>query len=160
MRYRLGSGSFATMIRRSEPEGAGDWFEFSVSRFGPGDDAAAAPAGAGDAAPAGAGETTLVGAIWFPRRDPGVPATLADGGGTWTEFWDNNGPVLVPVPLWMVRVDPPVANGTTPAEGVTLRYSRMPNSVIDWDPERGQVVTTIGGSTTRGASGPRTLRIR
>ena len=142
--YRLGAGSFATVLRRAEPDGDGDWFEFLVERL------------AGAEAPG----TTRVGAIRFPRRNPVVPAALADGGGSWTEFWPNNGPKLLPVPLWEVRIDPPVANASTPAEGVTLRYSRMPNSVIDWDAARGQVVTTIGGDTRRERDDPRTLRLR
>jgi hypothetical protein len=144
MEYRLGAGSFATVLRRAEQDGDGDWFEFLVERLGHGRPP----------------DSTLVGAIRFPRRNPLVPAALADGGGSWTEFWPNNGPVLLPVPLWTVRLDPPVANGTTPAEGVTLRCSRMPNGVIAWDASRGQVVTTIGGDTLRERDDAQTLRLR
>jgi hypothetical protein len=137
--YRLGTGSFGSVLRRAEQEGDGDWFEWSLQRMD--------------------GGTTAVGAVRFPRRQRHVPASFADGGGTWTEFWDNNGPVLRPVPLWTVRFDPPVANGTTPAEGVTLRYSRMPNSVIRWDRAARQVVTTIGGDTERTGDEVQILRL-
>jgi hypothetical protein len=142
--YRLGTGSFASVLRRGEQDGDGDWFHWSLERLDL----------------AGAAAETPVGAIRFPRRQRQVPASFADGGGTWTEFWDNNGPVLYPVPLWSVRVDPPVANGGTPAEGVTLRYSRMPNSVIRWDADARQVVTTIGGDTERVGDEVQVLRLR
>ncbi len=92
---------------------------------------------------------TDVGAIWFPRRRAAEPATIGDGGGTWTEFWDNNGPVLRPVPLWRLRLDPPRADDGARPEGVTLAYSRMPNSNIEWDAARRQVVCVIGGATRR-----------
>jgi hypothetical protein len=144
MKYRLGAGSFATVLRRAGREGDGDWFEFLVERL------------AGSLVR----DSTLVGAIRFPRRRLGEPASLADGGGSWTEFWPNNGPVLLPVPLWKVRLDPPVANGVAPAEGVTLRYSRMPNAVIGWDSTQGQVVTTIGGDTRRDRDDAQMLRLR
>jgi hypothetical protein len=142
-RYRLGTGRFTSTLRRGDPERDGDWFEFSLTRY----------AGGGP-------EVTPIGAIRFPRRTPGRPATLADGGGSWTEFWDNNGPVLHPVPLWTVRLNPPVANGTTPAGGVTLKYSRMPNSAIEWDGATGQVVTTIGGDTRRPTDQQMVVRLR
>ena len=143
MPYRVGAGSFTTALRRAEPGAGGDWFEFVVGRR-QGRDL----------------EETVVGSMWFPRRRPQVPATFADGGGSWTEYWDNCGPEVLPVPYWRVRLDPPVANGATPAEGVTFSYSRMPNGLIEWDPELGQVVTTIGGDTTRPSSTPRTVRLR
>lgn len=143
MRYPLGAGTFSTRLRWTAPDamGRGDWFEFSVSRHESG------------------GEPTVLGEMRFPRRLPGVPATLADGGGSWTEFWDNNGPVLLPVPLWKVRIDPPVANGSVPAIGVQLRCSRMPNGVISWEPATRQVVTTIGGDTLREGDGAQFVRI-
>jgi hypothetical protein len=143
MEYSIGPGSYRSVLRRGEPDGAGDWFDLSIAR-------------AGD----GSWDETPVGAIRFPRRNPEVPATLADGGGSWTEFWDNNGPVLRPVPLWQLRIDPPLANGEVPAEGVTLHYSRMPNSVITWDEVSRQVMTTIGGGTRRTVEGARSYRIR
>jgi hypothetical protein len=139
MKYRLGQGRFSTRLRRGEPDGDGDWFQFSVGR-------------GGDA------EETVVGSMRFPRRRRDTPASFADGGGTWTEFWDNNGPVYHEVPLWRVRIDPPVANGEAAAVGATLRYSCMPNSIIYWDPERRQVVTTIGGSTERPDDNVRSYR--
>lgn len=143
-KYTIGAGSYSTRLRRIDEgtDGGGDWFEFSVTRHDGGDSA-----------------TAVIGAIRFPRRSPGVPATIADGGGSWTEFWDNNGPVLYPVPLWKVRIDPPVANGTVTAQGVRLHCSRMPNGLIDWDPVTRQVVTTIGGDTLRSGSCDQNLRI-
>jgi hypothetical protein len=142
MSYPIGAGSYTTELRRIEAGGGpdGDWFEFSVTRLS-------------------TGITTLVGAIRFPRRSSERPAVIADGGGSWTEFWDNNGPVLHPVPLWRVRIDPPVANGYVPAEGARLHCSRMPNGVIDWDPAARQVVTTIGGDTLRTGSGESNVRL-
>lgn len=145
MPYRLGCGRFSSVLRRVDGDERGDWFELAFRRH--------------DGATAAAGEESVLGAVRFPRRRPDVPASLADGGGTWTEFWDNNGPVLMPVPLWRVRIDPPLADGT-PAEGVTLSYSRMPNSTIGWDPALGQVVTTIGGDTRREGSAAQVLRLR
>lgn len=83
---------------------------------------------------------------------------MADGGGSWTEAWDNNSGVLHPVAFWQVRLDPPVADGGVPARGVTMRTSRMPNGRIDWDPVRRQVVSVIGGDTRRSDEGPRVVR--
>jgi hypothetical protein len=145
MNYPIGAGSYATELRRTEPDpaGGGDWFEFSVTRD--------------PTAPTRV--TTVIGEIRFPRRVPDRPAALGDGGGSWTEFWDNNGPVLYPVPLWKVRIDPPVANDTVMPEGVRLHCSRMPNGVIDWDPASRQVVTTIGGDTVRTGTGESNVRI-
>jgi hypothetical protein len=142
MRYPIGAGTYSTRLRWVEPDalGEGDWFEFSVSAHEP-------------------GETTVIGQIRFPRRFPGTPAALADGGGSWTEFWDNNGPALLPVPLWKVRIDPPIANGESAAVGVRLHCSRMPNGEIAWDPESRQVVTTIGGDTWRTGDGSQEVRI-
>jgi hypothetical protein len=142
MRYPLGAGTFSTRLRRTAPDDVarGDWFEFSVTRY------------------AGEAEITVIGEIRFPRRSPNVPATFADGGGSWTEFWDNNGPVLVPVPLWKVRIDPPLANGDTPAAGARLHCSRMPNGLIGWDAATRQVVTTIGGDTWREGSGDQIVK--
>lgn len=140
MPFAIGIGSFTTSLRRTgDGDAGGDWFEFAVGR-GP--------------------EETVVGAMRFPRRRPDVPATFADGGGSWTEYWDNCGPAVLPVPYWKVRIDPPVANGATPAEGVTFSYSRMPNGLIDWDAQLGQVVTEIGGDVMRGSSTPRVVRLR
>lgn len=144
MPYRIGAGSFTTALRRTEGDAGGDWFEFAVGRVSPG----------------GSVDETVVGSVRFPRRRPDQPATFADGGGSWTEYWDNCGPAVLPVPYWRVRIDPPVANGTTPAEGVTFRYSRMPNGLIDWHPQLGQVVTEIGGDVMRGSSTPSTVRLR
>ncbi len=122
-------GHYTSSVRRAEADRDGDWFEFAVG-------------------PAEKGEE-VVGAIRFPRRYPDVPAAIADVGGSWTECWDNNGPVLHEVPLWGVRLDPPRdARGRQP-EGVSFSYSTMPNSAIWWDEERGQVVTVIGGDTRR-----------
>ncbi len=143
MPYRLGAGSFTTALRRTGGDAGGDWFEFAVGRVAD-----------------GIVDETVVGSMRFPRRRPDRPATFADGGGSWTEYWDNCGPKVLPVPYWRVRLDPPVANDDAPAEGVTFQYSRMPNGVIDWDPQLGQVVTEIGGETTRGSSTPRTVRLR
>lgn len=160
--FPLGAGSFRTRLRRAErgrgdgdeENQDGDWFELSIERTdgGPTDRTSTSGTGGGGTRADDAPSVGEVGAIRFPRANRRVPATMADGGGTWTEFWDNNGPVLYPVPLWQIRVDPPLANGTTRARGVTLRYSQMPNGLIDWDRrvgEAGQVVTTIGGSTMR-----------
>ncbi len=147
MRYPIGAGSYSTRLVRAEAdvEGSADWYEFSVTRHGP--------------AGTEAGVTTLIGAIRFGRRRRDRPASLADGGGSWTEFWDNNGPALHPVPLWKVRIEPPVANGETVAEGMRLHCSRMPNGVIDWDPVARQVVTTIGGETLRTGTGDKVVRL-
>jgi hypothetical protein len=134
MNYPIGKGTFSTRLRRTNPDDqrTGDWFEYSVTRHSNDES-----------------ETTVIGEMRFPRRSHANPATFADGGGSWTEFWDNNGPTLLPVPLWIVRIDPPVANGNCAATGARLHCSRMPNGVIGWDPEARQVVTRIGGDTWR-----------
>lgn len=142
--FALDVGSYWSELRRSGHQGDGDWFEYVVGR-------------AGGAEPAA---ETVVGAIWFPRRRPESPATLADGGGSWTEFWDNNGPVLHPVPLWRLRLELPTAeDGLTP-EGVTFAYSRMPNADIGWDPAAAQVTFVLGADTRRSTGTPRTVRLR
>lgn len=147
MEYPIGAGSYTTRLGRAEADadGSGDWYEFRVTRH---------RAGGSEA-----DVTTLVGAIRFARRRRDRPSSLADGGGSWTEFWDNNGPLLHPVPLWKVRIDPPIADGETPADWVRLHCSRMPNGVIDWDAVSRQVVTIIGGDTLRRGSGDKTVRL-
>jgi hypothetical protein len=141
MPFMLGVGAFRATVRRTEGDHAGDWFEYRIARQH-------------DPAPG-----TLVGAIRFPRRRRHTPAAMADGGGTWTECWDNNGAVLHPVPLWALRLDPPMANGSWRAQGVTLRYSRMPNAASHWDARRSQLVTTIGGQTRRTEDAASTIRL-
>lgn len=136
MPFAVSAGTYRTRLQRGAHEGEGDWFEFSVARFIAGE-------------PDQQGAWIEVGAIWFPRSRSQVPASLADGGGSWVEFWDNNGPVLHPVPFWRVRLEPPIANRTVRARGASLRCSRMPNGRIEWDPQREQVVSSIGGDTWR-----------
>jgi hypothetical protein len=141
----LPAGAYSASVRRLEPDGDGDWFGFEVALPSDG------VAGGRDVRP--------VGAIRFPRRRTDRPATLADGGGTWTECWDNNGPVLHPVPLWRLRLEVPVADGDLPATGATLRYSRMPNGSMVWDGRARQLVTVIGGDTRRPSRTPSSLRL-
>jgi hypothetical protein len=140
MPFAVGPGRYWARLQRVEADGGGDWFAY---RLGPASDS----------------EGSALGAIWFPRRQAGTPATIADDGGSWTEFWDNNGPVFHPVPRWEVRIDPPVAEGGLRPRGVTFSYSSMPNANIAWDPEANQVVSSIGGDTRR-VQGPGTVRFR
>lgn len=142
--FPLGPGTFKSCLARREPQGGGDWFEYQVARVHPGGGSPLEP--------------TVVGAIWFPRARPAVPARIGDYGGSWTECWDNNTGVRHDVPYWKVRLDPPVANGNLRATGATLRCSRMPNGTIEWDSQAEQVVSVIGGDTWRRGSGVREVR--
>lgn len=122
----LSAGTYSVRMTRDAYDGTGDWFKYYVTFPNGGEH--------------------YVGAIRFPRTDAGVPASFHDGGGTWTEFWDNNGPVLRPVPLWHVRTAV-TANGNVVPVNVISSYSAMPNS--DVYAEAGGLVNHILGGCTR-----------
>lgn len=130
VRRNLGSlpaGWYSVRITRSSYDGAGDWFAYYVTP------------------PSGAEQ--YIGSIRFPRTNQNVPASFRDGGGTWTEFWDNNGSVLNPVPLWRVRTSV-TANGVA-ADRAVSAYSAMPNSDIYAESPSGFVNHVLGGCTKR-----------
>ncbi len=68
--------------------------------------------------------------------------------GSWTEFWDNNGDTLYPVPLWHVNLEITANGGLVPNSAVSS-YSTMPNSDIYAESPGGYVDFVIGGSTPR-----------
>jgi hypothetical protein len=133
LRYDFGSmptGTYNTRMVRTSYDGLGDWFSYFVK------------------VPERSSET-YIGAIRFPRANASVPASFADGGGTWTEFWDNNGTTLLPVPTWHTAVLV-TANGNTQPRYAMSSYSAMPNSDQYADvTTNGLVHQVIGGSTPR-----------
>jgi hypothetical protein len=129
--YTLSAGTYTIRIIRNEFDGNGDWFDYYLARAGE------------------AGNGTYIGGIRFQRSTAGTPATLPDFGGTWTEFWDNNGATLYPVPYWKLSFGIPVTTGGKAATSATTAYSAMPNSDIYYDTADGLVKAELGASTPR-----------
>jgi hypothetical protein len=131
LRYNFGSlpvGTYTVTMVRGSADGAADWFDYYV-----------APPGQ---------TSTYIGAILFPRANASVPASFRDGGGSWTEDYQNNGTTLYPVPLWHVSVQVR-ANGTAVPDSARSTYSTMPNSDEYAESNGGAVDQVIGGSTPR-----------
>ena len=131
LNYDVGTGGYVTQLKRAEFDGTGDWFDLYITK--------------GD----NLNSMTYVGGIRFPRRNSQTPAVFQDGGGSWIEFWDNNGNQLFPVPLWHVGLLPPVANEQWSPQAVNTNYSPMPNSDIYYDKKDHVLHMTIGASTPR-----------
>ena len=122
-------GQYTTNMVRANYDGTGDWFDYYVTFPGQ--------------------SQQFIGAIRFPRANSGVPASFHDGGGTWTEFWDNNNDTtLYPVPLWHVSVKATANNSLIPTSA-NSSYSTMPNSDTYAESPGGYVDYVIGGSTPR-----------
>lgn len=100
---KLPVGLYKTEMRRAEPSGANDWFDYFVTFP--------------------SGKRSYIGGIRFPRVTPTVPLTFDTFGGSWVEFWDNNGDVFYPVPTWSVAVSATANNGKTLPKSVTTLYS-------------------------------------
>lgn len=131
MRKEFGSlpvGTYLVKIKRDNYDGTGDWFKYYVTFPG--------------------GTEQYIGAIRFPRLNPSVPASFNNDGGTWTEFWDNNGATLNPVPEWNVSTKVRANGGMIPRTAVS-KYSPMPNSDTYAESVGGFVNNTIGGCTVR-----------
>ncbi|MSU74506.1 hypothetical protein EXS57_01870 [Candidatus Kaiserbacteria bacterium] len=136
----LSPGTYTVKISRADYDGIGDWFNYYVTLPG--------------------GLEQYVGAIRFLRANPTVPASLKDGSGSWTEFWDNNDADIVdrtnlpyPVPDWHVRVSVK-ANGTVVPSKATSWYGAedLPNNHnadIYAESAGGLVDMVIGHSSTR-----------
>jgi hypothetical protein len=129
----LPSGHYKTRIVRAEYDGTGDWFQYYVTF---------------------PGQTEQhIGDIRFPRKSANIPASFNDGGGQWNEFWDNNGPNLVPVPQLRINVKATANNGIT-AVHARGYYSAMPNSdMYVLDAPGSYVRHEIGATTGRCHSG-------
>jgi hypothetical protein len=131
LRYNFGSlpaGTYTVTMERGSADGAADWFDYYVALPGK--------------------SKVLIGAILFPRANASVPASFSDGGGTWTEDFQNNGATLYPVPLWHVSVLVR-ANGTAIPDSAKSAYSAMPDSDQYAESNGGAVDQVIGGSTPR-----------
>ncbi len=124
----LPTGQYTVEVQRSIFDGTGDWFEYFVTFPGQ--------------------PRQHIGSIRFRRATAGVPAAFRDGGGSWTEFWTNNGNTLQPVPLWQVKVAVTGNNGLVP-NSARSTYSSMPNSDIFAESPGGYVNMTLGGNTSR-----------
>jgi hypothetical protein len=132
LRYAAGGlpvGQYTVNMTRTNYDGTGDWFAYYLTL----------PAQA----------QRYIGSIRFPRANPSVPASFKDGGGSWTEFWDNNGnTTLYPVPLWHVNLEVRANSNLVPNSAISS-YSTMPNSDIYAESPGGYVDFVIGGSTPR-----------
>lgn len=131
LEYDIGTGGYATRLKRAEFDGTGDWFDLYIAKNSNLD------------------SMIYVGGIRFPRKNSQTPAAFRDGGGTWTEFWDNNRSQLSPVPLWHIGLLPPIANEQWSPQAVNTSYSSMPNSDIYYDKKDHVLHMTIGASTPR-----------
>ena len=132
LRYDAGDlpvGQYAVNMTRTNYDGTGDWFAYYVTFPGQ--------------------AQQYIGSIRFPRANPSIPASFHDGGGSWTEFWDNNNnATLYPVPLWHVNLEVRADNSLIPNSAISS-YSTMPNSDIYAESSGGYVDFVIGGSTPR-----------
>lgn len=94
-----------------------------------------------------------IGGIWFQRASAGVASKFNLTGGTWTEYWANNGGTLYPVPEQRFFVKPLKFNGSYPYATVTSVYSAMPNSDTAYIPATtshgGYFDLKLGGDTNR-----------
>lgn len=124
----LPAGHYTVRMSRNNYDGTGDWFGYFVTFPGQAE--------------------TYVGSIRFPRSNAAVAASFSDGGGTWTEAWDNNGASLFPVSLWHVHTAV-IANGNILPYSAVSAYSSMPNSDISAESDGGLVDLILGGCTTR-----------
>ena len=124
----LPMGAYYVRMSRGSFDGTGDWFQYFITFPG--------------------GTEQYIGAIRFPRAVANVPASFQDGGGTWTEAWDNNDSVLTSVNLLHVRTWA-VANHQTLPVSATSSYSAMPNSDTFAESVDGFVDNTIGNCTQR-----------
>jgi len=132
LKYDISATTYTTHLQRAEFDGVGDWYDLYITKEGE------------------TGLGTYVGGVRFPRSNPLIPASLWDGGGTWTEFWDNNNnTTLYPVPLWHVGIYPPLANNQWSPVEVRTHYSAMPNSDAYFDKTENIVQMTIGDETPR-----------
>ncbi len=133
LRHQFGSslpvGHYSTRMVRARFDGRGDWFDYFVTLPGKNE--------------------SYIGSIRFPRANPNTPASYKDGGGTWTEFWDNNatGP-LKKVPLWHTVVGASANGSVGPASAIS-KYSAMPNSDVYALAKSGPVDQIFGGLTPR-----------
>lgn len=130
--FGIGTGRYIMTIRRAESDGTNDWFNYYIAR--PGD----------------TGIGAYIGAIRFPRSTPSVAATFGDGGGSWTEFWDNNNTTQeFPVPDWFLNIPLPLANQTIKPQSAQSHYSIMPQSDVSYDKANQQFIMNIGQDVTR-----------
>lgn len=96
-----------------------------------------------------------IGGIWFERNTASVdsPAAFQNYGGSWTEYWANNGTVLRPVPKQQFSMKPLQFNGGYGYNTVRSVYSAMPNSdtsyVVADNAYEGDLLLKMGGDTPR-----------
>jgi hypothetical protein len=122
-------------VSRGEADGERDWFYMFVRRDGE------------------AGES-FVGGIRFDRAKPGIPATFANGGGSWVEVFNDPGDALKIAP-WSIRLYNTADAEKAPTR-ITSAYSSLPNSDIF---SCGGMVTMTGGGTTPRCHPPSTSSI-
>jgi hypothetical protein len=131
LRYAAGDlpvGQYTVNMTRTNYDGTGDWFAYYITFPGQ--------------------AQRYIGSIRFPRASPSIAASFKDGGGSWTEFWNNNGTTLYPVPLWHVNLEVRADSGLVPNSAISS-YSTMPDSDIYAESPGGYVDFVIGGSTSR-----------
>ena len=131
LRHSFGNlpvGQYSVRMVRTNYDGTGDWFAYYVTFPGQAEQ--------------------YIGSIRFPRASAGTPASFRDGGGTWVEFWDNNGNTLYPVPLWHVNVDITGNSGLVPDTAISS-YSTMPDSDVYAESPGAYVDFVVGASTAR-----------
>ena len=131
LRHSFGNlpvGQYSVRMVRTNYDGTGDWFAYYVTFPGQAEQ--------------------YIGSIRFPRPSAGTPASFRDGGGTWVEFWDNNGNTLYPVPLWHVNVDITGNSGLVPDTAISS-YSTMPDSDVYAESPGAYVDFVVGASTAR-----------
>lgn len=121
----LPQGNYHVTVKRAEFDGVGDWFNYSIQK--------------------GTEAEQYIGGIRFPRKTPGVPASFADGGGTWTEDFRDGRTSIFSLPEWHVAVMP-IFNETTTPQAARLTYNPViPNSDGSFD---GNLVHLRSGNVT------------
>ena len=135
--YAWTAGCYTVRVSRAEAQGERDWFDMYVSRDG-------------DASP------TYIGGIRFDRQTPGVPARLANGGGTWIEAYSAV-PSVFDIPYAHITVTSTANLGAAAALHAVGIYNSdgRDNCDTSYDPASKLIHMTVGAHTPRcHAAGP------
>ena len=125
-------GAYMLRLRRTEADGAADWFELTVTE-------------------ASTYRETPVGALRFPRADPDVPARISAQGMAFTEVY-GNARRPKDVPGWHVDLMPHLG-GQAPLEACSeypaFPYAEFEAADVWWEPERQRAHMAFGVGVER-----------
>lgn len=130
---QLATGNYFVKLSRAAGDSDGDWYDYNVTLP--------------------SGTTRYVGSIKVPRNTTSASFMNAPGAA-WTEFWDNNGNTLMPVPLTKLTTMIQEAKGANgqilKPTSAQLTYSPMPNADMKvLDTRTLEIQQVVGGNTSR-----------